>query len=524
MTLLLWLACGGPTPQDSAPVSAQVEQLDAPRLLRRASLDLRGKLPSNAELWLVEQDPDAYPELVAEYLEDPAFEDRMVELLQERWWTKVDIFDVPPSDYFLPSSQEFPYAQSVGEEPLRLMAHVIANDRPYTEIVTADYTMANELLAEIWPLEREAGEGWTQATYVDGRPGVGVLSTNGLWWRYTTTDSNMNRSRATAMARLLLCADYLGRPISFSEGEEVVAVEDAVKNDPYCLACHATIDPLAANLFGFWWLSLYSRVEEESYHPERESLAEDFLGVNPAYFGTPIAGLSELGWAMSQDPRFYSCAVDSTAELLWRRPLTAQDRATLEPLRQDFVDQGALLKPLMAELLQAEAYGAAPDSALHNGELRMMPPSMLESALYQVTGFAWTENGYAQLQNDVYGYRILAGGVDGYAVTEPQTRPGLPWALVTKRSAEIAASKTLTQAQDGMGLLGHAPLQEGTASGEFEAVVEETFFRLTAVHLTPSELDSYAGLWDEVNAQDGPEAAWQVLFTVMLRDPRFLTY
>jgi hypothetical protein len=246
--------------------------------------------------------------------------------------------------------------------------------------------------------------------------------------------------------------------------------------------------------------------------------------VRPAYFGTPIAGLSELGWAMTEDPRFYSCAVESTAELFWRRDITAADREHLEPLRQDFVSGGALLKPLILELVQAPEYTAAPDTALHDGELRMLPPSMLESALHQVTGFSWTQDGYAQLQNDVYGYRILAGGVDGYSVTEPQTRPGLPWALVTKRTAEIAASKTLTQAKEGTGLLGHAPLRDGTASDEFEPVVEETFFRLTAVHLTDAELQAYAELWDAANAQDGPEAAWQLLFTVMLRDPRFLTY
>ena len=34
--------------------------------------------------------------------------------------------------------------REVGEEPLRLMAHVAVNDLPWSDIVTADYTMADE--------------------------------------------------------------------------------------------------------------------------------------------------------------------------------------------------------------------------------------------------------------------------------------------------------------------------------------------------------------------------------------------
>ena len=39
--------------------------------------------------------------------------------------------------------------------------------------------------------------------------------TNGVWWRYYTTPNNFGRTRAAAISRLLLCEDYLLRPISF---------------------------------------------------------------------------------------------------------------------------------------------------------------------------------------------------------------------------------------------------------------------------------------------------------------------
>lgn len=522
---MIWLLLACTDPVELTPAPQAPPSLEAPRLLRRASLDLRGKLPSATELNRVAADPELYEEIATSYLQDPAVEDRMVELLNEKWWTRLDVFEVNHMDYGLSDREEHAFNRSVGEEPLRLMAHVIAADLPWSTVVTSDWTMANPMLAELWELEREDGDGWQKARYPDSRPAVGVLATNGLWWRYTTTASNMNRSRAAAISRLLVCADYLGRPISFAEGETVVEVEAAVRNDPYCLACHATIDPLAANLFGFWWLSQYSRVEQQHYHPEREALAEQFLEVSPAYFGTPIEGLGELGWAMSQDPRYYSCAVQNTAELLWRRPVDLADREELEAMRAKFVDDGGHMHALLVDLITSQSYRNPPDpESVDAVPLRMISPSQLDSTLLQIASFQWEQEGFDQLHNDIEGYRVLAGGVDGYAVTSPQTKPGLPWSAVVKRSAQVAAAKIVEQAGRGEGLLSEAPLQEGSASEDFEPAVSALFWRLTATELEASELAELTSLWDAVAEESGAEAAWEVLVTVFLRDPRFLTY
>ena len=119
---------------------------------------------------------------------------------------------------------------------------------------------------------------------------------------------------------------------------------------------------------------------------------------------------------------------------------------------------------------------------------------------------------------------MLAGGVDGYAVTSPQTKPGLPWSAVVKRSAQVAAAKVVEQGTRGEGLLANAPLEEGSASADFEPAVQALFWRLTAIELEAEELAELASLWDSVAEESGAVAAWEVLVTVFLRDPRFLTY
>ena len=242
--------------------------------LRRVSLDLRGIPPSEADLDALEADPQIWGELRDGYLEDGRLNERLVHVFAERWHTRVDVFDIEVYDYGLPAILEYPFERAVGEEPLRIMSRVVTEDLPWTEIVLGDWTMADDILATVWPLDYPEGEtGWVVSRYTDGRPGVGVLATNGLWWRYNTDESNMNRRRAAAISKLLLCEDYLVRPVAFSEADTTSeATADAVHSDPYCLACHASLDPVAASLFGFWWLSLYSEIEETTYHPEREAL------------------------------------------------------------------------------------------------------------------------------------------------------------------------------------------------------------------------------------------------------------
>lgn len=172
--LLALLACGGPGPAvDSAVPEAAAEliSLSDAALLRRLSLDLRGTLPTLEELDAIEADPAALDTFRTELLDDPRLEDRVVALLAERWHTRVDVFDIEYGDYGFSAAEEFAFERSVGEEPLRLAAKVVVEDRPWSEVVTADATVANELLAEIWPLDYPAGEsGWQWAPYTDGRP------------------------------------------------------------------------------------------------------------------------------------------------------------------------------------------------------------------------------------------------------------------------------------------------------------------------------------------------------------------
>ncbi len=498
---MIWLACATPAPVDTAvAVEETLVPLQAPRLARRLSLDLRGVLPSVDELESVEADPSALEDLREDWLADPRFEDRLVQLFQQRWHTRVDDFQSRSYDFGLDESQDHAFLRAVGEEPLRLMARVAMDDLPWTETVTADWTMVNGITASIWPVEGAEGADWQPAVWSDGRPAAGVLATNGLWWRYVTNSSNLNRGRAATISRLLLCEDVLQRPITLSTGS---AAEDPLRDDPYCVGCHSALDPLAASLFGFYWLVEYSPSEMVSYHPERERMASALLEVEPAWYGQPLGGLQDLGEAVAGDPRFVACAAQSAAEQLWRRPVDAADFDRVEGFRQAFEAGGLLYRDLLRAITDDPVYRAGEDLAGREPTPRVLSADLLHSVLGDL-GLDWERVGYPLLDDDVLGVRVLAGGVDGAQVFAPQTEPGLTWALVLEQAAETTPVVQLT-AWD-------------------EAAVAELAWRLWAERPSDTELASMRGLWNAVEGLYDAEVASQAVGSALLRDPRFGTY
>ena len=517
--------------------STATEPLSAPRLLRRISLDLRGVLPSPEALDRVEADPEAVWSYRDAWLSDPLLEARLVQLLAERWHTRVDQFLVQYLDYQALADdprQLIRFERSVGEEPLRLLARIAVSDRPWTDVVTTDHTMADARLASIWPLEKEDGDGWQVARYTDGRPAAGVLSTNGLWWRYYTTRSNANRARVAALSRLLVCEDYAARTITFAEDDALAAgegLEDALRQSPYCQGCHAALDPVAATLYGFWSANEYQTDEIDTYHPAREPLGADVLGVEPAWFGDPVAGLQELGEHISADPRFSSCGVETFASLLWRRDVTSSDRDELSTLQAAFEEGGMRVLPLLAAITETSTYqagrarsDAGEAAATREPVLRSVPPYTLHTAIQDLTGFRWTMDGLDALDDDLLGYRNLAGGVDGRAVTRPQSGPGTTRALVVQRLAEAAAWHVVARDLEGGGtpeLLTGVDLETTATDPALTSQLDALHWHLLAERPTEETRQALIGLWSAVEASEGPATAWAAVLTALLRHPLF---
>lgn len=533
MVILLLLACM-PEPEVEAPST----EMDPVRLLSRLSLDLRGTRPSDDEIARVEADAAALDDLTAELLQDERFEERVRDLFSEVYLTRTESFPVNAASFGL--GDEAAFDEAVGEEPLRIIGRVAAEDLPYTEVVLADWTMANGLLAEILPLELEGeGSDWQRASYTDGRPPAGVLATTGLWWRYTSTDSNANRRRANAVSRILLCNDYLSRPITFARDLDLLdeeAVQNAIRTDASCVNCHNSLDPIASYLFGFWWYQENSALEISRYHPEREPLWSDYTEVTPGWYGEAGSSLTDLAWQIAADPRYPECAVENVTRLMLRRSMDLQDAERLETHRVAFLEGGLTLRALFASVVADPAYRAAAGSdedVVGAAPTKMLTPDQLGASIADLTGFTWTYGGYDMLGTDGVGVRTLAGGVDGSNVTAFAGSPNATVLLVQERLAEAAASYAVATEQalaaGERRLFTEIDFSETPEKGSdsINAQIQALQLRVHGrrVALDSEEVAANRALWDELYAATGsaPES-WSGLLSALLRDPDFLFY
>ena len=440
--LLLVLSCGGKTDE--------IPPMPANELLTRMSLDLRGVRPTVEEYASLEAEPQLVEQLMESYLEDDRFGERVRSLFSEIYLTRAENYYFDVDDFpQLADVTNSEFLDSIGEESLYVLDEVATNDLPLTELVVADWTMANPITAAIWPVEYPAdGTGWQRSRYTDGRPTAGLLSTNSLWWRYTSTSSNMNRKRANAVSRMFLCHDYLARPIEFDRSVSILdeeSINNALQTNPGCVGCHVSLDPLAAYFFGYWAFNDDVPDEVSFYHPDRERLWSSYLGVSPAYYGEPGYSLSELGAQIASDPRFSKCLTKQSFELLLRRSATVEDERALEAHRLYMLNNGMTLRSVFRAIMMSDVYRAGRTDIEGAVPRKMVTPEMMASQIEELTGFRFVDHdGFDQLSEDSRGFLTLAGGADGYYVTQHATSPNATVLLVQERLAEAAAEYAAT--------------------------------------------------------------------------------
>ena len=162
--------------------------------------------------------------------------------------------------------------------PLELIAHVIENDLPYTEILTADYIMANSQAAISYGAATEFADPTNPHDFQPSRivsyyrkddsqviekslmfgprvidagdlatdyPHAGILNTTVFLLRYPSTATNRNRARSR-----WTYYHFLGLDIekSASRTTDPVALADTnnpTMHNPACTVCHTVLDPVA---------------------------------------------------------------------------------------------------------------------------------------------------------------------------------------------------------------------------------------------------------------------------------------
>ncbi len=534
---MLLLALAGCAPVDPEPFV----RLSPRRQLIRLSVDLRGIHPSEEELRTMDEDDALYERYVDLWLEDPRFVERMKEIFNERFLVRTGVTPYDPAERGLGIGRAL-LADLLAEEPLALLGFIIQNDLPYSTIVTADHSMANPIVAAMWDMQLlEGEEGWQPARYRDGRPHAGILSMTTTWTRYPSMGGNANRHRANAISKMLLCDDYLARPIVLNRAavdQLTVDPENAIAQNPTCQTCHSSLDPLAANLFGFFTYEEEDGLDRTIYLPENEAEWRNYAGKPPGYFGRPTQSLVDLGEAIARDPRFVDCAVQTVFEGLTQRTLHPDDWTTFQEHANVFVESGQNLKALVRSIVTSEAYRAGevldPDLAERIPTVKMVSPAQLESIVEASTGFVWSIRGRRALTSNEHGLNVLLGGIDSLLVVERSTTPSVGGVFTLERLAQAAAhhvaqSELDPSREEEPRLFRYVTVEDTpeSAPDAFEGQIRQLYLAMTGIPLPPDapEPAQLIALWKQQHSIDAdPVRAWSAVLSAILRDPLVIFY
>lgn len=470
-----------------------IEQLNEVETLRKATLALTGRLPTTEEIEQVRDfGIDSLDPVLDEIMKEDAFYDRLTEiyndtLLTDRYINNTDAVGLLNAEKF-PSywfesiedddqRNQVAYYTNVGlaREALNLVNYVVRNDRPYTEILTADYQMFTPFSAKSYGVKvdfKDPNDPWEIAPgKLPGVPHAGILTTTMFLNRFPTTSTNRNRARARVVYKFFLDTDVLklgDRPLDPSS---IITVNPTM-NNPSCTVCHERIDPVAATFQNYQARNDYTPLDTTELVTWFPDMRLPGFGDKQLPEGQEKTSEQWLAQQIVADDRFARSAV----RIVWKgligqeflsEPFDANQPDYIEALNafqvQDrvitsiankFRDNGFNLKLVFKEIIKTDYFraknvkGELDESRKFEladlGTATYLSPEQLNRKINAVTGYPWRPNpeapDYLLNGNE---YRIFYGGIDSNSITQRISDPNGIMANIALRMAnEMACTST----------------------------------------------------------------------------------
>jgi len=556
------VAAGTQCQGNPGPTVGPMVPIPPTELLVRASMDLRGKRPAVAELDAMEANPNRYGIFVDQYLHSREFLERVKDVYDDALLVRREDFTDEARDK----------TWALYSEALELIAYIVDNDRPFSELGTADYTVANQLFQSDpkrmpFPMEPVSGSAWQPTHYTDGRPHAGLLSTSAFYEVWDTNNTNKNRRRANRWSIVFHCYNFLDTPVDVTrnvDNNDANAVLNAVTTRADCKACHDKLDPMASFLFPMDNAGLEDGTSPDDFFsgdPERWRRANRRP---PAVYGQLGGDIRDMGRLLVAHPKFAECQTKRAFKMLFLRdPKTNDELATAADIASRWpTEDGYNFRALMKRWMLSPVYVNRPQTGDADW-IRRVSPERYETLIKDLTGFLWTRppdddepdddpnsdpprtTPVPLLTNEEDGFKIILGGVNGVSVSARSQSLNASVAVVQRKLAALAADHVVEHdlgvPDADRALLAGVTGTENPAKDE--AAIRATLARIArrlygpAVAPDAPLVTVWFGLYRDLYAdrtQGGEnngqvpgtpsDRAWRGVLTAMLRSPKILLY
>lgn len=466
---------------------ADIDMLDEAGTLRKAVFQLAGRMPTDEELALVDLAGfEALEPVLFAVMHEEEFYVRLEEIYNDVMHTDaylvgddavttVDMNRFPMARWFdaLPEDQ-IPDARNatndaIAREPLELIASVVRRDRPFSEILTANFTLVNPWSARSYGIGLEHfadptnPDEWKPASF-DGFPHSGLITTSVFLNRYPTTPTNRNRARSRVFYDFFMATDVLrlaARPIDVGS----IADFNPTLYNQNCTVCHDYVDPLAGAFQNFdeagryrpdiaWFTDMRPPGFEDMQIPyEANATALQWLVprlVEDDKFALSVVYTMYTGLT-GQEALLEPIDAEAPDYLQRIKAFEAQDY-TFKKIAQKFRDSNQEIRVVVTELVKTEWFRAidseVPLSAERSAELadmgtaHLLSPEQLHRRIIATTGVPWQRGGTNVLLSSDY-FKFFYGGIDSASVTQRLTEMnGVMANIADRMSNEVACLAT----------------------------------------------------------------------------------
>ncbi len=270
-----------------------------------------------------------------------------------RWLRVSTLPEYAPDGELYPEFDE-ELRQAFDAETRMFVQHILENDLPLTDLLTADFTFLNERLANHYGIEGVTGDEM-QLVRLDAENVRGGLLTQGAILGVT---SHPNRTSPVTRGKFVLerflCTPPPDPPADVDtllddEGPDgALSVRQRLERHQEiaeCATCHATMDPIGFalenfNVTGAW------RTTDEGFDIDATGELPD---------GQFFDGPSELGQVLANDPRFATCVGEKLTAYALGRTLRSADYCTVDDL-VNTAGAGLTLRGLIIELVTNDVF------------------------------------------------------------------------------------------------------------------------------------------------------------------------
>jgi hypothetical protein len=325
--------------------------------------------------------------------------------------------------------------KSMLQEGSRLAMEVVNNDLPYTEILTADWTMMNGRLEHFYArMDGKLGElkdadverKWRRVAREERH--AGILSTysflnffyNGRRWAQRTFESFM--CHETVPDFEFLDTNELELPVSYRR-HPLAEPDINVNSGRACAACHMQLDGISRVKDRWTNFGQYYEKNEAGPIPE-----------TAVFLGEKVTGISGFADALARSDVFADCTVNQVWEHFTGHRFRKEETKRRLELIEKFRASNHNFRQLIRDVTRTPEYRAA-------DALKLMERELYWRTMERVTDVKWTLGDSSRRGFDVYYDKV--GGMDYRKIEQRDRTPSQGHSLVLFKGAAETCSEAI---------------------------------------------------------------------------------